>query len=253
MYPILFRIGPVSVHAYGFMIALAFLIGIPISIHYARREGIKAETILDLAIYVIIAAIVGSRFFYVVGQWDEYKSNLPEIFMVQKGGLVFLGGLLLAVLVVVFYAKWKKTPMLKLLDALTPGTLLGYAITRVGCFLNGCCFGLPTRLPWGIEFPFGSLAYSYFPGEKIHPTQLYAVASMLVAFLIIALLYPRKKFDGQVFCWGLILYSVYRFLVEFLRYSPIHWLGMTPSQWMVLVMAVVAVYGLVHKGFKPRG
>jgi len=247
MYPILFKIGPFSVHAYGFAIAVAFLIGILMSLHYARKEGIPPDQILDLAVYVIVAAIVGSRFLYVIGQWNEYRDNILEIFMVQRGGLVFLGGLILAVLVVVWHARRKGIPILKLLDALTPGTAIGYAITRIGCFLNGCCFGLPTDLPCGVVFPPGSLAHSYFPNQHIHPTQLYASASMLLAFFAFLLLYRRKRFDGQVFYWGLILYSVYRFLIEFIRFSPIHWLRLTPSQWMVIPLAAWAVYALIDK------
>jgi phosphatidylglycerol:prolipoprotein diacylglycerol transferase len=247
MYPVLFKIGPFSVHAYGFAIATAFLVGILISLHYAKKEGIKADQILDLAVYVIIAAIVGSRFLYVIGQWHEYQDNLLEIFMVQRGGLVFLGGLFLVLLVVVWHAKRKGIPVLKLLDVVSPGTLVGYAITRIGCFFNGCCFGQPTELPCGMVFPPGSLAHAYFPGQHIHPTQLYASASMLLAFIILLLIYRRKRFDGHVFYWGLILYSVYRFLVEFIRFSPIHWLGLTPSQWMVIPLAGWAIYALLIK------
>ena len=252
MYPILFEIGPLSVHAYGFAIAIAFLIGILVSLHYAKREGIKGEAILDLSIYIIIAAIFGSRFLYVIGEWKQYKENLMEIFMVQRGGLVFLGGLFLAMLVVVSYAKWKRIPLLKLFDTLAPGTALGYAITRIGCFLNGCCFGLPTKVPWAVVFPKGSLAGFYLPGEHIHPTQLYSSASMLLVFFVVMVLYRHKKFDGQIFFWWLIFYSIYRFLVEFLRYSPMHWLGLTPSQWMVLPVAALALYGLIYnlKRFK---
>lgn len=250
MYPVLIRIGPFSIHSYGLMIAIAFLVGIIVSLYYAKKEGIKEEVILDLAIYVIIAGLIGSRFLYVIGQWDQYKDNLLEIFMVQRGGLVFLGGFLLALLVVVWYARRKGVPLLKLCDALAPGTALGYAIARIGCFLNGCCFGLPTNVPWAVVFPPGSLAYSYFPGEHIHPTQLYSSASMFLVFFIVLVLYRRKKYDGYIFfCW-IVLYSIYRFLVEFLRYSPIHWLGLTPSQWIVLSAAVLAAYGLMHKSLK---
>jgi phosphatidylglycerol:prolipoprotein diacylglycerol transferase len=247
MYPVLFKIGPFPIHAYGFMVAIAFLVGILISLYYAKREGIKSEIILDLAVYVVIAAIVGSRLFYVIGQWDQYKNNILEIFMVQKGGLVFLGGFLLAMLVMVWYAKRRAVPLLKLFDVVAPGTALGYAIARIGCFLNGCCFGLPTDVPWGIVCSPDSLAHSYFPEAHLHPTQLYSAASMILVFIIVVLLFPRKKFDGYIFFWWIILYSIYRFLVEFLRYSPIHWLGLTPSQWMVLPAAVLAVYALIYK------
>lgn len=251
MYPVLFKIGRFSIHGYGFAIAIAFLVGTLISMRYARKEGIKPELILDLALYVIIAAIVGARLFYVIGTWDQYTDDLLKIFMVQEGGLVFLGGFFLALLVVVVFARWKGIELLKLLDVLAPGTALAYAIGRIGCFLNGCCFGLPTELPWGINFPLGSLAHSYFPDTHIHSTQLYSSASMFLVFLLILFLYRKKKFDGFVFFWWIILYSIYRFLVEFLRFSPIHWLGLTPSQWMVLVAAGLAVWGLVANSSRP--
>lgn len=244
MYPILFKIGPFSVHAYGFFIALAFIFGILVSLHYTKKEGIRREAILDLALYVIIAAIVGSRFFYVIGQWNQYKDNLLEVFMVQKGGLIFLGGFLLALATVIGYTKIKNIPLLKLFDALAPGTALGYSIARIGCFLNGCCFGLPTDPHWGLVFSSGSLAASYFPGQPLQPTQLYSLLAMFLAFLVLLWIYRFKKFDGQIFFWWFILYSVYRFLVEFLRYSPIHWLGLTPSQWLVIFTFAFGIWGL---------
>src|SRR3989338_10288723 len=136
MYPVLFKLGGFSLHAYGLFVALGFLAGILFSINYAKREGIGAETILDLSLYVIVSAIAGARLFYVLGQWDYFRANPREISMVQNGGVVFQGGLLLVFLTVAVYAKLKKLPLLKLFDALTPGTTLGYAIGRIGCFLN---------------------------------------------------------------------------------------------------------------------
>lgn len=250
MYPVLLKLGVLEVHAYGFFLACAFLLGIGLALYYARREGIDQAVIFDLAIYVILAAIVGSRLFYVLGQWDYFRGHLLEAVMVQKGGLIFLGGLFLGLLVIAVYAWLKQVPLLRLLDAVTPGTLLGYALTRIGCFLNGCCFGLPTSCPPGVHFPAGSLADSFFPGEALHPTQLYSLVAMLLAGLLLARLYHRKKFAGQVFFWGLILYSLYRFGVEFLRFSPVHWLGLTPSQWLVLGTLVLGIWGLVR--FKKR-
>lgn len=246
MFPVLFKVGPLAIHSYGLFVAIAFLVGLAISLFYARKEGIENQTILDLAIYVIISAVVGARIFYVLGQWDYYRSNPLEILMLQNGGLVFLGGLLLSILTIVIYARIKSLPLLKLLDALTPGTALGYAIGRIGCFLNGCCFGLPTKLPWGLVFPPGSLAALYFPAEPIHPTQLYSSLSVLLVFFVLLWLYRRKKFDGQIIFWGLILYAVYRFLVEFLRYSPVHWLQLTPSQWLSIALFVFGIWGLIR-------
>lgn len=255
MHPILIRLGPFAIHAYGFMVAVAFLVGILVSIRYARKVGIRAGVILDLAIYVIFAAIAGARLLYVIGQWDHYKNNILEIFMVQRGGLAFLGGFLLVLLVIVLFAKLRKVNLLELLDVLAPGAALGYSIARIGCFLNGCCFGVPADVPWAVEFPFGALAYSYFPHERIHPTQVYAMLSMFIVFLVIVHLWKHRKYDGQVFFWWLILYSTYRFIVEFFRYCPstLYWLGLKPGQIIALGMFAAGLAGLclMHKRLKP--
>ena len=251
MYPILFKAGIFEVHAYGFFIALAFIIGIMITLFYTRREGIDPQIVFDLAIYVLLSAIVGSRLFYVIGAWDQFKDNWPEMFMVQRGGLVFLGGFIFCLITVLIYCRLKKIPVFKLFDAIAPATALGYSITRIGCFLNSCCFGLPTALPWGIKFPLGSLADSYFPGESLHPTQLYSMLSMLLVFVVLVLLYRKKSFDGQIFMWWFVFYAVYRFAVEAIRYCPIYWLGLTPAQWMVIPLFIYGVWGLWYHRRKP--
>jgi len=167
---------------------------------------------------------------------------------VNKGGLVFLGGFLFDLAAVIWFAKRKNIPLMKLLDVLAPGSALGYAIGRVGCFLNGCCFGCPANLPWAVKFPAGSLAYSYYPNQMVHPTQLYAILSMTLAFLILLLIYRRKKYDGQLFYWFLVFYGSYRLIVEFFRFSPIHWLGLTPSQWIAAVFIALAGFKLARNG-----
>ena len=248
MHPTLFKFGAFSFYSFGLMVALGFFCIILLSLFYAKKEGIKTEFILDLAVYATIGSFVGARLFYVVGQWNIYRDNLFEIFMLQNGGLVFLGGLIFGLAVIMLYAKVKQIPMLKLLDAVSPGVVLGYAIGRIGCFLNGCCFGIPTHLPWGITFPSGSLARYFLPDVPIHPTQLYSSFSMLLAFMLLLLIYRKKRFDGQIFFWALIFYSVYRFTVEFFRFSPIHTWGLTPSQLIVIVTFFMGLLGLIFKG-----
>jgi phosphatidylglycerol:prolipoprotein diacylglycerol transferase len=248
MLPTLLKLGRLEVHSFGFFVALGFLAGILVSLYYAEREKTGRQNILDLAIGVIISAILGARLFYVIGQWDYYRANPQEIIMVQNGGLVFLGGLLASLLVVYLFARWKNLPLLRLLDAITPGTAVGYAIGRLGCFFNGCCFGLPTNLPWGIVFPKGSLAEAYCGEIPLHPTQLYSALAMLLVFLALVWIYNKKRFDGQIIFLGLIFYSLYRFIIEFFRFSPIHWLTLTPSQWVVMPLFVFGAWGLVHFG-----
>ncbi|MFH1825955.1 MAG: prolipoprotein diacylglyceryl transferase [bacterium] len=250
MQPILISFGPLVIHSYGLMIAIAFLVGIIMAIHYAKKVGWPADLILDLAIWSIIGAIVGARLMYVVGQWSYYRGNLLDIFMVQKGGLAFLGGFLISLLLVTILGRRKKISLLRLFDVCAPSVSIGYAIARVGCFLNGCCFGKPTDFIFGLKFPFGSVAYSHFPHEAVHPTQLYALVFMLFVFLFIIYLWRRRKYDGQIFYTWLVLYGTYRFLVEFLRYCPpnLYVLGLNPGQWIALGLFVVGAIGL----FKNR-
>jgi len=247
MYPILFKIGAFPVYSYGLMVALGFLLGIWFACRFAVKEGLKAETILDLALWVIISSIIGARFFYVIGQLSYYKDNWLEIFMLQRGGLVILGGVLAAILATYLFAKKHQLSFLKLFDICTPATIIGISIGRIGCFLNGCCFGVETDSFLGVVFPPGSLAYSYFPHEHIWPTQLFSSFSLLLVFGLLLFIYKHKKYDGFVFYWGLVLYSLDRFTVEFFRFSPMRWLNLTPSQWLLLVLFGVGVYGLVHK------
>ncbi len=248
MLPTLLKFGWLEVHSFGLFVAAGFLAGIALTLFYASKEKISPNHVLDLAILTVISAVVGARLFYVLGQFDYYRSNPLEIVMVQNGGLVFLGGLLLSLAAVYFYARRQHIPLLKLFDAITPGTALGYAIGRIGCFLNGCCFGLPTHSPWGVVFPPGSLAAAFCPGQPLVPTQLYSSLLMLIAFLALAWLYRRKGFDGQILFTGTVLYSLYRFAIEFFRYSPVHWLSLTPSQWIVIPLFIFGLWGLYRFG-----
>ncbi len=229
------------------MVALAFGVGIYLTTYFAKKEGIQPDLIFDAAIYVILFGIVGARLFYVIGQWGQYQNNLLDIVMIQKGGLVFLGGFLFSFLAVIVFAWAKKIPLLKFLDCIAPGAALGYAIGRIGCLLNGCCFGSPCSLPWAIKFPDGSLAYSYYPNIALHPTQLYSILAMLLVFLIVVFVYRQKRYDGQIFYSWFVLYGLYRLGVEFFRFSPIHWLGLTPSQWLALIFILAAGSALLRR------
>jgi phosphatidylglycerol:prolipoprotein diacylglycerol transferase len=247
MRPILWQWGGLTIHSYGLMVATGLAVGVALIAYFARRyEGIPPATILDLALYCILSGLAGARLLYVVGQWPYYAEHPLEIIMLQRGGLVFLGSFMVGIPVFLFLTAKRRLPWLKIMDATAPGISLGYAIGRLGCFLNGCCFGLPTSLPWGIVFPTGSLAAQYCPGEKLHPTQLYSSLLMAAVFVITALLYRRKRFDGEIACWWFILYPLYRFSVEFFRFSPIRWFSLTPVQWLVMPLFLFGLWGLSY-------
>lgn len=255
MHPVIASFGPLTIYSYGLMVALGFLCAILISARFFKREGLPEALVFDLALLIILSSIIGARLLYVLGQFSYYLTNPLEVFMLQKGGLVFFGGFLLSLLTTFFFLRARKVSFFKVFDAIIPGSALGYAIGRIGCWLNGCCFGKETTLPWGVIFPHNSLAGSYFPNQLIHPTQLYASLAMTIVFFLLLWLYQQKSFDGQIFCSGLILYSIYRFINEFFRFSPIYWLGLTPSQWLAIIIFSGAASGLwllARKIERPR-
>ncbi|MGA2802068.1 MAG: prolipoprotein diacylglyceryl transferase [Verrucomicrobiota bacterium] len=242
MHPIAFQLGPLTIHWYGVMIALAFLVGLLTAARRARRENISGETIADVVLWLMVGGILGARIVYVTTYWkDEFAGqSFSEIFMIQHGGLVYYGGLIGAMIAGFIYIRWKKLPLWKTADVLAPSIALGNIIGRIGCLLNGCCYGRPTDLPWGIRFP------SDHPtgGLPVHPTEVYDALNNFILYLLLAWLFRRKKFDGEVFATYLIGYAIIRTVMEYFRgdYPPdqIHF-GLTPGE---LISIPVFIAGL---------
>jgi phosphatidylglycerol---prolipoprotein diacylglyceryl transferase len=214
------------------MMAVAFLLGLWTASRRGLRDGISAEQITDIGPWLIIGGIVGARTFHVVTYWhEEYaRKSIWEIFMVHHGGLVYYGGLVGASLGCILYVRWKKIPLWKMADILAPSIALGYVFGRIGCLLNGCCFGRPCDLPWAVRFPADNSLHP--PGTPVHPTQVYDSLLSLCLYLGLAWLYRRKKFDGQIFAVYLICYAITRSIVEVFRgdYTDRHLHGgLTPA------------------------
>ncbi len=213
------------------MTALAFLAGLWTATRRCARENLSREDIGDVTLWLMVGAIVGARVVYVVTYWQEEFAGGPwtEIFMVQHGGLVFYGGLIGASLAAIITTQWKKMPLWKTADVLAPSIALGSAIGRVGCLLNGCCYGRPTNLPWAIRFP----ADHATGGVPVHPTEIYDALLNLGLYGLLAWLFRHKKFDGQVFATYLMCYAVTRSFGEMFRgdYDTAHLhSGLTPAQ-----------------------
>ncbi len=226
MLPELIKVGPFVLRSYGVLMAAGFGFGTWWFIRRGRARSIEPARILDLAIIVLVAGLVGARLLYVATHWYEFSEELWRIFWpVQPGGvvgihgLVFYGGVLTAVPVAAMVVRrWQLSP-LNVLDAAAPSLALGSAIGRMGCFLNGCCFGVPTDGPLGIIFPPGSMAGTTYPGIPLHPVQLYMVADnlLIVAFL---LWIERRwaRFDGVVIGAYFVLTGLMRGYEDLLRY-----------------------------------
>jgi len=239
VHPIAFQLGSYNVYWYGVLVALAFVIGLWTASRRSLRDGIAPEKIADLGPWLIVGAIAGSRALYVISYWREDFAGRPlwEILMTRHGGLVFYGGLIGAILACILFVRLKKLPLWKIADITAPSIALGYALGRIGCLLNGCCYGKACDLPWAIRFPQDHATH----GTPIHPTQIYDSLWGFGLYLALAWLYRRKRFDGQVFGVFLITYAVLRSIVEIFRgdYIPEHVLGILTAAQLTSVGVLV--------------
>jgi len=215
------RIGNLPIYSYGLMLFVSFLCGIAIVEHRAKRFGVDPKKITDLALWVLLAVVVGSRLFYVGFHWDEFRNDLLGIIAFWRGGLaglMFYGGFLGGIVAGVVFVRINRLPVRKLMDAVAPAIMLGEGFTRIGCFLNGCCFGVPTHGTCGIVFPHHSPAGATFVDQPVHPTQLYSSVAGFSLFLLALWLEKRKPKPGVLSAVLLVIYSLFRFGIDFVRY-----------------------------------
>jgi len=216
VFPTLFRIGPVDVHSYGTLLMVGFLSAILLSRRQARRMGLSADLPLDLGVWVLVAAVVSARVMFVALNWDYYSPRPAEVLYIwRQSGLSFHGGLLGGVLAGVLFSWRRGLSFWTVADMVSPGIALGYAIARVGCLLNGCCYGVPTELPWGMTFPL--YPDSQITTDPSHPTQIYAALGSLAILAVLLRARSRLTVPGRLFLLYLMLYSVLRSGIEVLR------------------------------------
>ena len=215
MYPVLIRIGPITIHTYGFLIAMAFILGLWLALRQAAREGISKEKITDIGFYALFSGIIGSRIFFIATEWEHFSSHPIDMLKVWEGGLVFYGGVIFAIPVAVWYARKQGMLLWQTADIWAPSIAVGHAIGRLGCFCAGCCYGLPTDLPWGVTF--NNPETLAIRGVPLHPTQLYESAAELLNFVILLAIRRRKAFHGQLFWVYVLNYAVIRALIELFR------------------------------------
>lgn len=213
MRPILFQIWRIPVFSYGFLLACAFVVGTILAVREARRRGMNPDRVIDLALYTCIAGIVGSRIVFVLLDIPTYFQDPLKILNLRDGGLSFQGGLASAILVGIWFCRREKITPWVMADVAAPLIALGYALVRLGCLLNGCCYGLPSNLPWALAARAGD-------DTLRHPTQLYAALLSLVIFFILFRLRSHRRFPGYLMFLYVGLYSVSRFIVESFRDVP---------------------------------
>ncbi|HEY3411616.1 MAG TPA: prolipoprotein diacylglyceryl transferase [Armatimonadota bacterium] len=241
MHPILFQLGPIRVYSFGVMVMLGFLAAAWWATRSGARRGISPETVMDAALFIFVPAMVFARLLFVALNYRDYHS-LAEIAMVWQGGMSFHGGLLGGVLGGMYFCRLRKISAWDLADVVAPGIAIGYAIGRIGCFLNGCCYGSECHLPWAMRFP--DLNYPGMLTPPSHPAMLYSSIAGLLMFGILTAVDKRRKYAGQTFLTFLVLYCVYRFLIEYVRAGVTAVVavdGLTQAQIASVVIALVAL------------
>lgn len=248
MHRTLFDIGSVSIHLYGVMLAIAFWLGIELSTRLAKKRGLDGTSIIDLGIIVLVASVVGARLLYVITHAAEYQHDLVGVFRVWEGGLTFYGGFAAGVIAGVGFLKRQGLPILGVTDIVAPQIALGISLARIGCFLNGCCFGIESDLPWACTFPQDSQAGWVMAGAAVHPTQLYSAIANFIIFVILLKLLKRGFGRGIVFFTFLVMYGVWRFAIDYLRYYEDNVrlrIASASVTWYQVASAGVAVVGVI--------
>ncbi len=260
MYPELFRIGDFPINTYGVLLAAGLLLALVVAARLAKNDGLPKERIYDLGLWTIIGGLLGSKIlmFFVEDNVQVFSFDFLRSGGVYFGG--FLGGFITLAILIRYY----KLSFWKVGDAFAPGVALGQFFGRQGCFSAGCCWGKETHLPWGVHFTEAGHQTTgvplYGPGGNdlfLHPTQLYESFTMLLVFGLLVYLHGKKKFDGQILILYGLIYSIFRFLVEFVRDDPRGDLfgltsltGLSTSQIIALIVALGSAYFLYYRSRK---
>jgi phosphatidylglycerol:prolipoprotein diacylglycerol transferase len=236
MFPELFTIGPVTLHTYGLFIAIAIVVGILVTIRIGKRYEMNPQQVIDMGFIMILSGIIGSRLVYVLINFSYYATRPVDIFKIWQGGLVFSGGLIAVILVIVWYIRRNSYNIWQMGDLWSPAAAIGQGIGRIGCFMAGCCYGRPTDVPWAVIFTDPqSIARLNIP---LHPTQLYSSLSNFIIFIVLMILYGKKKFDGQILLWFLILHSTSRLFIERLRGDD---RGIIMNDWSITQLLTILI------------
>ena len=221
MHPELFHAGFIHLRSYGVMLAVAFLVGTWLSVREARRLHLDEDRLISIILVVLIAGILGARALYVMEHIQEFRREWTSVIALWQGGLTLYGGVIAGTAAGLYAAQHWHQPMWRVADAVTPAVALGTVFGRIGCFLNGCCYGHPTRLPWGVVFPADSYAGLEFGNVPVHPSQLYFALSGLLLFGFVWVMRTRFRVNGELFWTFMLLFALVRIPLDATRaYEP---------------------------------
>jgi len=249
MYPKLFDLGPIPVYSYGLMLGIAFLLGSYLFTYELRRKKIDENIGITITFFAIVGGIIGGKLFYIIEEWNFGKglsiSQLLNSELLSPAGLTFYGGLVLSIIIIIIYCKYKKLSVLMIFDSMAPAAALSYGVARIGCHLSGDgCYGISVN---GTFWEFLGYGYSkgIIPtalGELVHPTPIYELAAALIIFSVLWLLRKKMQYNGQLFYYYIFLTGIPRLLVEFIRRNPKVIFGLTQAQ---IVSILMIIFGLL--------
>lgn len=231
MDPIFLNIGSFTIRWYGVMAALGFLLGLTLIQLNRKYAKLSSDQVTNIVMLGMISGVIGARIFYVVQNWNYYSSNPASIIRIDQGGLVFYGGFILAFILIVFYLrKFCRADVIRTLDVMAPALAAAHSLGRIGCFLNGCCYGKPAQIFWAAAYPAGSEPYQKYGNLTLHPVQIYeAVLNIVLASVLFYL--ARKCRRGISMSVYLLCYGLLRFVDEFFRGDHSDFVqGFTPAQ-----------------------
>lgn len=252
--PILVQLGPIFIYWYGLLVVIAILVGLWLIIKLDKKYQLSLgqEKIFDLTIWLIIVGVIGARLYHVLSEINYYWSRPLEIFYLWHGGLSIFGAVIAGIIFLYFYARRQGRSIWLFLDLLAPAVILGEAIGRFGNWFNQENFGRPTNLSWGIPIDILHRPAEYLTQNFFHPTFLYQFFWNVIIFIILLLLMKRwRPGAGMMVGMYLILYSVGRFLIEFLRVNPQPiFLGLRLAQIVCLIFFIAGVIILIYRNSK---
>jgi phosphatidylglycerol:prolipoprotein diacylglycerol transferase len=221
MHPELFHLGPIHLRSFGTMMAIAFLVGTWLSMREAKRLGLDEDKLVNVILVTLVCSVIGARLLYVLEHLEDFRRSWGSVLALWQGGLTLYGGIVAGTFGGLLAAQRMGLPRWRVADALTPGLAIGTMFGRIGCFLNGCCYGHPTTLPWGVKFPPSSFAALEFGDTPVHPSQLYNAGASLVIFAVLWASRKRLGVPGVLFWTFLVVYSIVRVPIDFTRsYEP---------------------------------
>ncbi|MFH0779936.1 MAG: prolipoprotein diacylglyceryl transferase [Parcubacteria group bacterium] len=254
--PVIFQIGIFPIHWYGFLMVIGGLLGLFVVLKLARRYGVDKNSIYDLLVYFVVGGVVGARVYYVVYAWQLYQNNWLDVFKIWQGGLAVHGVMIGGMAGVLIYYFFKKINFWLFADLAATGLAAAQIVGRVGNYFNQEIFGKPTNLPWGILIDAAARPTEFSGANYFHPTFLYeSLGNVIILCVLIGLhfLKIRNKTlkDGNIFFLYIILYSILRFFLEFLRtdYSPLVF-GVRWAQLFSALLIIAAAALLIARNRK---